>query len=46
VRAELNGLDPDYVEIVELADAQLLTAAVRVGPIRLIDNVLLKGELP
>jgi pantoate--beta-alanine ligase len=46
VRAELNGLDPDYVEIVELDGAQLLTAAVRVGSIRLIDNVLLKGELP
>jgi len=46
VRAELNGLDPDYVEIVELDGAQILAAAVRVGPIRLIDNVLLKGELP
>jgi pantoate--beta-alanine ligase len=46
VRAELNGLDPDYVGIVELDGAQLLTAAVRVGSIRLIDNVLLKGELP
>ena len=46
VRAQLNGLDPDYVEIVDLDGAQLLAAAVRVGGIRLIDNVLLKGELP
>jgi pantoate--beta-alanine ligase len=46
VRAELNGLDPDYVEVVELDGAQLLAAAVRVGSIRLIDNVLLKGDLP
>jgi pantoate--beta-alanine ligase len=46
MRAELNGLDPDYVEIVELDGAQLLAAAVRVGTVRLIDNVLLKGELP
>jgi pantoate--beta-alanine ligase len=46
VRAELTGLDPEYVEIVELDGAQILAAAVRVGSIRLIDNVLLKGELP
>jgi len=46
VRAELNGLDPDYVEIVDLDGAQILAAAVCVGSIRLIDNVLLKGELP
>jgi pantoate--beta-alanine ligase len=46
VRAELNGLDPEYVEILELDGAQILAAAVRVGPVRLIDNVLLKGDLP
>jgi pantoate--beta-alanine ligase len=46
VRAELNGLAPDYVEIVELDGAQVLAAAVRVGSVRLIDNVLLKGDLP
>jgi pantoate--beta-alanine ligase len=46
VRAELNGLAPEYVEIVELDGAQVLAAAVRVGCVRLIDNVLLKGELP
>jgi pantoate--beta-alanine ligase len=45
-RAALNGLDPDYVEIVELGGARLLAAAARVGSTRLIDNVLLEGELP
>lgn len=43
-RAALNGL-PDYVEILDLDGAELLAAAVRVGSTRLIDNVLLKGEL-
>jgi pantoate--beta-alanine ligase len=46
VRRDLNGLTPDYVEIVELDGAQILAAAVRVGSVRLIDNVLLKGDLP
>lgn len=45
VRASLDGLDPDYVELVELGDATLLTAAVHVGSVRLLDNVLLKGEI-
>jgi pantoate--beta-alanine ligase len=44
-RASLNGLDPDYVEVLDLGDAKLLAAAVRVGAIRLIDNVLLEGEI-
>ncbi len=44
-RAELNGLDPDYVELLDLDGATLLAAAVRVGSIRLIDNVLVKGAL-
>jgi pantoate--beta-alanine ligase len=43
-RASLNGLEPDYVEVLDLGDAKVLAAAVRVGPIRLIDNVLLEGE--
>ena len=47
--AELNGLTPEYVELVELGAASgaasVLAAAVRVGSVRLIDNVLLKGEL-
>jgi pantoate--beta-alanine ligase len=45
VRAELNGLDPDYVELMELDGTTLLTAAVRVGGTRLIDNVIVRGEL-
>jgi pantoate--beta-alanine ligase len=45
-RAQLNGLDPDYVELVDVGGATVLAAAVRVGSTRLIDNVLVKGELP
>ena len=41
----LGDLRPDYVELVELGDATVLAAAVRVGPTRLIDNVLLKGAI-
>jgi pantoate--beta-alanine ligase len=44
-RASLNGLEPDYVEVLDLGDAKVLAAAVRVGSTRLIDNVLLEGEL-
>jgi len=44
-RAELNGLTPDYVELLDLDGALVLAAAVQVGSIRLIDNVLLHGEL-
>jgi pantoate--beta-alanine ligase len=44
-RNSLNGLTPEYVEILELDDATLLASAVRVGSIRLIDNVILKGSL-
>jgi pantoate--beta-alanine ligase len=44
-RAELNGLDPDYVELLDLDGATLLAAAVRIGSTRLIDNVLVKGVL-
>jgi pantoate--beta-alanine ligase len=44
-RAQLNGLDPDYVELLELDGATLLAAAVRVGSTRLIDNVVVKGAL-
>ncbi|HET9115675.1 MAG TPA: pantoate--beta-alanine ligase [Gaiellaceae bacterium] len=45
-RASLNGLQPDYVEVLDLGDAKVLAAAVRVGRTRLIDNVLLEGDLP
>jgi pantoate--beta-alanine ligase len=44
-RAELNGLTPDYVELLDLDGALVLASAARVGSTRLIDNVLLKGEL-
>ena len=44
-RAQLNGMNPDYVELIDLDGARLLAAAVRVGSTRLIDNVLLEGEL-
>jgi pantoate--beta-alanine ligase len=43
--AALNGLVPDYVEIVDLGSATVLAAAARVGSTRLIDNVLLEGDL-
>jgi pantoate--beta-alanine ligase len=45
VRRELNGLEPDYVELLDLGDATVLAAAARVGSTRLIDNVVLEGEL-
>jgi pantoate--beta-alanine ligase len=41
----LNGLEPDYVEVVDLGAATVLAAAARVGSTRLIDNVVLKGDL-
>jgi pantoate--beta-alanine ligase len=44
-RNALNGLDPEYVELRQIGDATVLAAAVRVGSTRLIDNVLLEGEL-
>jgi pantoate--beta-alanine ligase len=44
-RAALNGLSPEYVELVELDGVILLATAARVGDTRLIDNVILEGEL-
>jgi pantoate--beta-alanine ligase len=44
-RAALNGLEPEYVEVLRVGDATLLTAAARIGSTRLIDNVVLEGEL-
>jgi pantoate--beta-alanine ligase len=44
-RAALNGLEPEYVELVDVAGATVLAAAARVGATRLIDNVVLEGEL-
>lgn len=39
-RAKLDGLDVDYVEVLDF-DPPVLAAAVRVGSTRLIDNVVL-----
>jgi pantoate--beta-alanine ligase len=44
-RQALNGLKPEYVELVELDGVRVLAAAARVGDTRLIDNVVLEGEL-
>jgi pantoate--beta-alanine ligase len=43
-RALLDGLEVDYVEIADF-EPRVLAAAVRVGSNRLIDNVILEGEL-
>jgi pantoate--beta-alanine ligase len=42
-RELLAGLDVDYVAVVDF-DPPVLAAAVRVGAVRLIDNVVLEGE--
>jgi pantoate--beta-alanine ligase len=44
-RAALNGLEPEYVELLRVDETTLLTAAARVGSTRLIDNVVVEGEL-
>jgi pantoate--beta-alanine ligase len=44
-RGALNGLVPEYVELVDLDGVTLLAAAARVGSTRLIDNIVLEGEL-
>jgi pantoate--beta-alanine ligase len=44
-RAAMNGLEPEYVELLRVDGATLLTAAARVGATRLIDNVVVEGEL-
>jgi len=44
-RSAFNGVIPDYVELVDLDGVTVLAAAINVGNIRLIDNVLLKGDL-
>jgi pantoate--beta-alanine ligase len=41
-REALNGLAPDYVELIDLDGATVLAAAARVGSTRLIDNVILE----
>jgi pantoate--beta-alanine ligase len=44
-RSAFNGLIPEYIEILEFDGVTVLTSALRVGATRLIDNVLLKGDL-
>ena len=44
-RGALNGLVPEYVEVLDLGDVTVLTAAARIGTTRLIDNIVLEGEL-
>jgi pantoate--beta-alanine ligase len=44
-RGALNGLEPEYVELLDLDGVTLLAGAARVGSTRLIDNVVLEGEL-
>jgi pantoate--beta-alanine ligase len=44
-RAALNGLAPEYVEVIDLDSVTVLAAAARIGDTRLIDNVLIEGEL-
>ena len=44
-RQALNGLEPEYVELLELDGVSVLAAAARVGNTRLLDNVVLEGEL-
>jgi pantoate--beta-alanine ligase len=44
-RISFNGVTPDYVELVDLDGVTVLAAALKVGNTRLIDNVLLKGDL-
>jgi pantoate--beta-alanine ligase len=44
-RTAFNSLEPEYVELLRVGDATLLAAAARVGSTRLIDNVVLEGDL-
>jgi len=41
-RGALNGLVPEYVEVLDLGDVTVLAAAARIGTTRLIDNVVLE----
>jgi pantoate--beta-alanine ligase len=44
-RAQLNGLDVDYIEVADF-EPRVLAAAVRIGKTRLIDNVVLDSKEP
>jgi pantothenate synthetase len=40
----MNGLEVEYIDVIELDGRRILEAAVRVGGTRLIDNVVLEGD--
>jgi pantoate--beta-alanine ligase len=40
----LNGLVPEYVEVLDLGNVTVLAAAARIGTTRLIDNVILESR--
>jgi pantoate--beta-alanine ligase len=44
-RTAFNGLEPEYVELLRVGDATVLAAAALFGSTRLIDNVVLEGDL-
>ena len=44
-REILRDLDVDYLEVANLNGQRVLAAAVRIGGTRLIDNVILEGDL-
>jgi pantoate--beta-alanine ligase len=44
-RGALNGLEPEYVQVLDLGGVTVLAAAARIGSTRLIDNIVLEGEL-
>jgi pantoate--beta-alanine ligase len=43
--AQRDGVETDYCDVARLGERLVLAAAVRVGNTRLIDNVVLEGEL-
>jgi pantothenate synthetase len=45
VLAEEPGLEPEYVEVARLDGRVYLLAAAHAGRTRLIDNVVLEGDL-
>jgi pantoate--beta-alanine ligase len=44
-RAALNGVVPEYMEVLDLGDVTVLATAACIGTTRLIDNIILEGEL-
>jgi pantoate--beta-alanine ligase len=44
-RDAFNGVAPDYIDVLDLGGATVLAAAARIGTTRLIDNIVLEGEL-